>query len=126
MKELEITLQQEETRQKERQIYIDEALLAEELGIDDSQWGDIDGNDLAAAIVKLQERGLVREEFFDTRTIGGVSNLRVIGLDKGGDTFYSQPLRKSTTKYPKRLFEKGHNLAEYFGMNGTHSEYGED
>ena len=29
MKELEITLQQEETRQKERRIYIDEALLAE-------------------------------------------------------------------------------------------------
>ena len=50
MKELEITLQQEETRQKERHIYIDEALLAEELGIDDSQWNDIDGNELAAAI----------------------------------------------------------------------------
>ena len=85
MKELETTLQQEETRQKERQIYIDEALLAEELGIDDSQWNDIDGNELAAAIVRLQERGLVREEFFDTRTIGGISNIRVIGLDKGTD-----------------------------------------
>ena len=54
MKELEITLQQEETRQKERQIYIDKTLLAEELGIDDSQWDDIDGNELAAAIVRLQ------------------------------------------------------------------------
>ena len=126
MKELEITLQQEETRQKERQIYIDEALLAEELGIDDSQWNGIDGNELAAAIVRLQERGLVREEFFETYTIGGVSNIRVIGLDKGTDTSYAPPLRKSTTKYPKRLFEKGHKLAEYFGMNGTHNEYGDD
>ena len=126
MKELEITLQQEETRQKERRIYIDEALLAEELGIDDSQWNDIDGNELAAAIVRLQERGLVREEFFETYTIGGVSNIRVVGLNKGTDTSYASPLRKSTTKYPKRLFEKGHNLAEYFGMNGTHNEYGED
>ena len=73
MKELEITLQQEETRQKERQIYIDEALLAEELGIDDSQWDDIDGNELAAAIVRLQERGLVREEYFETYKIGRAS-----------------------------------------------------
>lgn len=126
MKELEITLQQEETRQKERQIYIDEALLAEELGIDDSQWNDIDGNELAAAIVRLQERGPVREEFFETYTIGGVSNIRVVGLNKGTDTSYASPLRKSTTKYPKRLFEKGHKLAEYFGMNGTHNEYGDD
>ena len=126
MKELEITLQQEETRQKERRIYIDEALLAEELGIDDSQWNDIDGNELAAAIVRLQERGLVREEFFETYTIGGVSNIRVVGLNKGTDTSYALPLRKSTTKYPKRLFEKGHKLAEYFGMNGTHNEYGDD
>ena len=126
MKELEITLQQEETRQKERQIYIDKTLLAEELGIDDSQWEDLDGNQLAAAIVRLQERGLVREEFFETYTIGGVSNIRVIGLDKGPDTSYASPLRKSTTKYPKRLFEKGHKLAEYFGMNGTHNEYGDD
>ena len=126
MKELEITLQQEETRQKERQIYIDEALLAEELSIDDSQWNDIDGNELAAAIVRLQERGLVREEFFETYTIGGVSNIRVVGLNKGTDTSYASPLRKSTTKYPKRLFEKGHKLAEYFGMNGSHNEYGDD
>ena len=126
MKELEITLQQEETRQKERRIYIDEALLAGELGIDDSQWNDIDGNELAAAIVRLQERGLVREEYFETYTIGGVSNIRVIGLNKGTDTSYASPLRKSTTKYPKRLFEKGHKLAEYFGMNGTHNEYGDD
>ena len=126
MKELEITLQQEETRQKERQIYIDKTLLAEELGIDDSQWNDIDGNELAAAIVRLQERGLVREEFFETYTIGGVSNIRVVGLNKGTDTSYASPLRKSTTKYPKRLFEKGHKLAEYFGMNGTHNEYGDD
>ena len=126
MKELEITLQQEETRQKERRIYIDEALLAGELGIDDSQWNDIDGNELAAAIVRLQERGLVREEFFETYTIGGVSNIRVVGLNKGTDTSYASPLRKSTTKYPKRLFEKGHKLAEYFGMNGTHNEYGDD
>lgn len=126
MKELEITLQQEETRQKERRIYIDEALLAEELSIDDSQWNDIDGNELAAAIVRLQERGLVREEFFETYTIGGVSNIRVVGLNKGTDTSYASPLRKSTTKYPKRLFEKGHKLAEYFGMNGSHNEYGDD
>ena len=126
MKELEITLQQEETRQKERRIYIDEALLAEELGIYDSQWNDIDGNELAAAIVRLQERGLVREEFFETYTIGGVSNIRVVGLNKSTDTSYASPLRKSTTKYPKRLFEKGHKLAEYFGMNGTHNEYGDD
>ena len=126
MKELEITLQQEETRQKERRIYIDEALLAKELGIDDSQWNDIDGNELAAVIVRLQERGLVREEFFETYTIGGVSNIRVVGLNKGTDTSYASPLRKSTTKYPKRLFEKGHKLAEYFGMNGTHNEYGDD
>ena len=126
MKELEITLQQEETRQKERRIYIDEALLAEELGVDDSQWNDIDGNELAAVIVRLQERGLVREEFFETYTIGGVSNIRVVGLNKGTDTSYASPLRKSTTKYPKRLFEKGHKLAEYFGMNGTHNEYGDD
>ena len=126
MKELEITLQQEETRQKERRIYIDEALLAEELGIDDSQWNDIDGNELAAAIVRLQERGLVREEFFEAYAIGGVSNIRVVGLNKGTDTSYASPLRKSTTKYPKRLFEKGHKLAEYFGMNGTHNEYGDD
>ena len=126
MKELEITLQQEETRQKERQIYIDEALLAEELSIDDSQWNDIDGNELAAAIVRLQERGLVREEFFEAYAIGGVSNIRVVGLNKGTDTSYASPLRKSTTKYPKRLFEKGHKLAEYFGMNGTHNEYGDD
>ena len=126
MKELEITLQQEETRQKERRIYIDEALLAEELSIDDSQWNDIDGNELAAAIVRLQERGLVREEFFETYTIGGVSNIRVVGLNKGTDTSYASPLRKSTTKYPKRLFEKGHRLAEYFGMNGSHNEYGDD
>ena len=126
MKELEITLQQEETRQKERRIYIDKALLAEELGVDDSQWNDIDGNELAAVIVRLQERGLVREEFFETYTIGGVSNIRVVGLNKGTDTSYASPLRKSTTKYPKRLFEKGHKLAEYFGMNGTHNEYGDD
>ena len=126
MKELEITLQQEETRQKERRIYIDEALLAKELGIDDSQWDDIDGNELAATIVRLQERGLVREEFFETYTIGGVSNIRIIGLEQSTDTFYASPLRKSTTKYPKRLFEKGHKLAEYFGMNGTHNEYGDD
>ena len=126
MKGLEITLQQEETRQKERRIYIDEALLAEELGIDDSQWNDIDGNELAAAIVRLQERGLVREEFFEAYAIGGVSNIRVVGLNKGTDTSYASPLRKSTTKYPKRLFEKGHKLAEYFGMNGTHNEYGDD
>ena len=126
MKELEITLQQEETRQKERRIYIDEALLTEELGIDDSQWENLDGNQLAAAIIKLQERGLVREEFFETYTIGGVSNIRVVGLNKSTDTFYASPLRKSTTKYPKRLFEKGHKLAEYFGMNGTHNEYGDD
>src|SRR5699024_2984488 len=99
MKELEITFKQEETRQKERQIYIDEALLAEGLGIDDSQWDDVDGNELAAAIVKLQERGLVREEFFDTRTIGGVSNIGIIGLDKGDDTFYALPLATPTPSY---------------------------
>src|SRR5699024_3620861 len=90
------------------------------------QWNDIDGDELAAAIVRLQERGLVREEFFETYTIGGVSNIRIIGLDKGDDTFYALPLRKSTTKHPKRLFEKGHKLAEYFGMNGTHNEYGDE
>src|SRR5699024_12560296 len=111
MKELESTLQQEETRQKERRTYIDEALLAEELGIDDSQWEDIDGNELAAAIVKLQERGLVREEFFETYTIGGVSNIRVVGLNKGTDTSYALHLRKSTTKYPKRLYAQGHTIA---------------